>query len=176
MNRIMAGQVDKRQVVTTAVNMYKEMFIKANNQQRVLEETLEHYLIGGDDDEDDDIGGSDNDDGDSNANSLPPSLQRSGQAGGPSRECVMCNCNEESSRKVVAKEGPNRGRYFLCCASRSCDFFLWAEGSTSQSNGGSGSASRGSRGRGASGVQGRGGRGSRGGGRARGRGRGRGRS
>lgn len=53
---------------------------------------------------------------------------------GPSRsqdnpnsdETIVCSCNVEAVQLTVRKEGPNTGRQFYGCATKSCSFFLWA--------------------------------------------------
>lgn len=36
-----------------------------------------------------------------------------------------CKCGKPSVQRRVAKEGPNKGRSFLTCATSSCNFFQW---------------------------------------------------
>ncbi|KAF0980273.1 hypothetical protein FDP41_013487 [Naegleria fowleri] len=38
---------------------------------------------------------------------------------------MQCSCGVMASRNVVKKQGPNQGRVFFSCASRSCKFFKW---------------------------------------------------
>ncbi|CAD1480133.1 unnamed protein product [Heterotrigona itama] len=43
---------------------------------------------------------------------------------------VKCHCNQIAVRRIVQKDGPNKGRPFLSCPksmSESCKFFQWAE-------------------------------------------------
>ena len=53
---------------------------------------------------------------------------------------VQCTCNKKALLLQVKKEGPNTGRWFYACASKSCKFFKWssstaAAASTSSSGG-----------------------------------------
>jgi len=40
-------------------------------------------------------------------------------------DVVCCDCGEPAQSNVVRKEGPNKGRRFMGCASRTCKFFQW---------------------------------------------------
>src|SRR3989338_7174839 len=37
-----------------------------------------------------------------------------------------CDCGEDAVSQIVRKEGPNKGRSFYSCPSRSCKFFKWS--------------------------------------------------
>ena len=39
---------------------------------------------------------------------------------------MNCLCEQQVVERTVRKEGPNQGRLFYSCASRGCNFFLWA--------------------------------------------------
>ena len=39
---------------------------------------------------------------------------------------ISCSCNQLVVSRSVRKEGPNQGRQFFSCATRGCNFFLWA--------------------------------------------------
>jgi DNA topoisomerase III len=40
---------------------------------------------------------------------------------------VKCKCDALAVKYITSKEGANKGRPFHTCASRNCDFFLWAD-------------------------------------------------
>uniref|UniRef100_A0A0L8FQI7 DNA topoisomerase n=1 Tax=Octopus bimaculoides TaxID=37653 RepID=A0A0L8FQI7_OCTBM len=44
---------------------------------------------------------------------------------------IVCGCNVDAILLTVRKEGPNTGRQFYKCNSSTCDFFLWADQSSS---------------------------------------------
>lgn len=45
---------------------------------------------------------------------------------------VSCNCGVGACERTVTKEGSNKGRLFHGCASKTCDFFAWKDGYSSQ--------------------------------------------
>ena len=63
---------------------------------------------------------------------LPPSRSFSNSSdnnsSGPN---VSCSCNQLVVSRTVRKEGPNQGRQFYSCATRGCNFFLWAPDASS---------------------------------------------
>lgn len=51
---------------------------------------------------------------------------------------IVCQCNESAILLTVRKEGPNTGRQFYKCGKpqgTGCEFFVWADASTSSSSG-----------------------------------------
>ena len=44
---------------------------------------------------------------------------------GPEDNFVVCNCGTRANLLTVRKEGPNTGRKFYSCMTRSCGYFLW---------------------------------------------------
>lgn len=53
----------------------------------------------------------------------------------PLEASPLCGCGQPAACRTVAKEGPNRGRQFYCCAAQSqCPFFLWKEDSALNSS------------------------------------------
>jgi DNA topoisomerase-3 len=59
----------------------------------------------------------------------PPPYQAAYNPGPPIESSPpVCGCGQVAACRTVAKEGPNRGRQFYCCASPSqCPFFLWKD-------------------------------------------------
>ncbi|RZC37038.1 DNA topoisomerase 3-alpha [Asbolus verrucosus] len=60
--------------------------------------------------------------------------------GAPSDE-IKCNCDLPAARRVVAKDGPNKGRPFYCCSKpreQGCGFFQWADEGGGNGGGGGG--------------------------------------
>lgn len=54
-----------------------------------------------------------------------------------SENVIVCQCSENAILLTVRKEGPNTGRQFYKCSKpqgTGCDFFLWADASTSNSS------------------------------------------
>ncbi|XP_056643172.1 DNA topoisomerase 3-alpha [Diorhabda sublineata] len=49
---------------------------------------------------------------------------------------IVCSCSQEAVLLTVRKEGPNQGRQFYGCGTRTCQFFLWApeDGGTATDN------------------------------------------
>jgi hypothetical protein len=43
----------------------------------------------------------------------------------------VCLCGNMSKENIVQKPGKNQGKKFYACATRSCDFFKWGDGSQS---------------------------------------------
>ncbi|KAG2391826.1 hypothetical protein C9374_013311 [Naegleria lovaniensis] len=41
---------------------------------------------------------------------------------------MQCSCGVQASRNVVKKPGPNHGRTFFSCSTRTCKFFKWGSG------------------------------------------------
>lgn len=39
---------------------------------------------------------------------------------------VLCECGNQAKQVQVFKDGPNKGRFFHTCATKSCNFFKWA--------------------------------------------------
>ena len=85
--------------------------------------------------------GDDHDDDNGNGNNAPPGVfqaqpqrqqarnqppvdrtQQSQTQSGP-----PCECRNPSVERTVTKENDNKGRRFFVCASRTCDFFQWAD-------------------------------------------------
>lgn len=40
---------------------------------------------------------------------------------------IICRCSRQPRLRQVFKDGPNQGRYFHSCATKTCDFFAWAD-------------------------------------------------
>ncbi|KAI5171762.1 DNA topoisomerase III [Nematocida sp. LUAm3] len=40
---------------------------------------------------------------------------------------IICHCNIQAEEKIVKKEGPTKGRSFLTCFSKQCNFFQWKD-------------------------------------------------
>jgi len=106
---------------------------------------------------------------------LPGTLPRppaptSAAASTPPPGAVLCKCLNLAAKKIVQKEGPNKGREFWGCetsgAQDRCDFFQWGDAPPpsnasrpSWGGGGGGGASYGTGGRGGGGGGGGGGKG-----------------
>ncbi|KDO34566.1 hypothetical protein SPRG_00629 [Saprolegnia parasitica CBS 223.65] len=71
---------------------------------------------------------------------VPPAIYN----GGPSGDTPLCNHQQPSVKRVVAKAGPNQGREFYTCSfpqADSCGFFEWKDGESGASSNGGGGAS-----------------------------------
>ena len=50
---------------------------------------------------------------------------------------IVCTCGESAKKLTVRKEGPNHGRDFFTCNTRTCQFFLWADAAETDADKGS---------------------------------------
>ena len=64
-------------------------------------------------------------DGTAHATKQPKLVPPSRPPDGPEDNFVVCNCGTRANLLTVRKEGPNTGRKFYNCMTRSCDYFLW---------------------------------------------------
>ena len=60
---------------------------------------------------------------DSGYSSFPPN-----EATQDSANPVVCSCGTAATEMTVRKQGLNTGRQFFTCPNKTCDFFLWADG------------------------------------------------
>jgi hypothetical protein len=47
---------------------------------------------------------------------------------------MNCNCGEVATFLTVKKEGPNFGKNFYCCKTKTCKFFQWTNDTKPQTN------------------------------------------
>uniref|UniRef100_A0A672HE87 DNA topoisomerase n=1 Tax=Salarias fasciatus TaxID=181472 RepID=A0A672HE87_SALFA len=65
----------------------------------------------------------------------PPGGGGGGISVGPGSDAIVCNCGQDALLLTVRKDGPNQGRQFYKCNASSCNFFLWADQSSSHCQG-----------------------------------------
>ncbi|KAK9765124.1 DNA topoisomerase, variant 3 [Basidiobolus ranarum] len=149
MKKICEGLQTKEIVIRRGVGMYRDVFIKSNDQCFKLEQALAKHFGHLPEDPDRALrsngggGGGGGDDGYGGGRGGNTQFNYSPLPDGVA--VPSCHCGLPSAHRTVRKEGANQGKQFFCCSKpqddNRCDFFQWVENSSSMTSGSSRSTS-----------------------------------